>query len=85
MKTLLLALFLSACTTPAGPQPVEPAGDGSAPAPTAPAEGAPWWVKEIGEVAITIGLGYLGLRRLPNRFILGTEHDPEVAKVAGVR
>jgi hypothetical protein len=43
------------------------------------------WAQLGGTLLATLGCGLVGLRYLPNRMILGTEHDPDVARVAGIK
>lgn len=42
------------------------------------------WLQGLADVAASIVAMYFGIRVMPNRHILGTEHDPDVARVAGV-
>jgi len=50
----------------------------------APKGGTPGWLEPVTTVVGSLAAGFLGLRYMPNRFILGSSPDPEVARAAGL-
>lgn len=50
----------------------------------APKGGTPGWLEPVTTVVGSLAAGFLGLRYMPNRYILGSSPDPEVARAAGL-